>query len=71
MVYIRAKCHVPTIQRFTGFHHETERHIKLSNKDQDIITLTFLKTNSCTFCKIHSHSHLKLQTVKNVGGTPN
>jgi hypothetical protein len=36
-----------------------------------IITLTFLKTNSCTFCKIHSHSHLKLQTVKNVCETHN
>jgi hypothetical protein len=37
MVYIRTKCHVPTIQRFTGFHHETERCIKLSNDYQDII----------------------------------
>ena len=34
-------------------------------------TLILLKTNSCTFCKIHSHSHLKLQTVKNVCETHN
>ena len=37
MVYIRTKSHVPTIQRFTGFNHETERYIKLSNDYQDII----------------------------------
>jgi hypothetical protein len=36
-----------------------------------VTTLTLLRTNSCTFCKIHSHSHLKLQTVKNVCETPN
>jgi hypothetical protein len=34
-------------------------------------SLTLLKTNSFTFCKIHSHSHLKLQTVKNVCEAPN
>ena len=28
---------VPTIQRFNGFHHETERYIKLLNDQQDII----------------------------------
>jgi hypothetical protein len=37
----------------------------------DKYSLTLLKTNSCTFCKIHSHSHLKFQTVKNVCETPN
>jgi hypothetical protein len=36
-----------------------------------VATLTLLKTNSSTFCKIHSHSHLKLQTVKNICETPN
>jgi hypothetical protein len=35
------------------------------------IYTTLLKTNSCTFCKIHSYSHLKLQTVKNVCETHN
>jgi hypothetical protein len=39
----------------------------LSNNTQ----LNFLKTNSCTFCKTHSNSHLKLQTVKNVCYTLN
>jgi hypothetical protein len=29
-----------------------------------VATLTLLKTNSCTFCKIHSHSHFKLQLLK-------
>jgi hypothetical protein len=36
-----------------------------------VATFTSLKINSCAFCKIHSHSHLKLQTVKNVCETPN
>jgi len=35
------------------------------------LVVILLKTNSCTFCKIHSHSHLKLQTVKNVCETHN
>jgi hypothetical protein len=36
-----------------------------------VATLTLLKINSCTLCKIHSHSHLTLQTVKNVCETHN
>jgi hypothetical protein len=45
--------------------------INLYFRTVHVATPTLLKTNSCTFCKIHSHSHLKLQTVKNVCETPN
>jgi len=37
MLYVHTKCNVPTIKRFTGFHHVTERYIKLSNNYQYII----------------------------------
>jgi len=33
---------------------------------QSKINLFYLKPTHALFCKIHSHSHLKLQTVKNV-----
>jgi hypothetical protein len=50
---------------------ETEMRKNLYFRTVHVATLTLLKTNSCNFCKIHSHSHLKLQTVKNVCETHN
>jgi len=36
-----------------------------------LLYLFHLKPTHALFCKIHSHSHLKLQTVKNVCETHN
>ena len=36
-----------------------------------LLHLFYLKPTHALFCKIHSHSHLKLQTVKNVCETHN
>ena len=36
-----------------------------------LLHLFYLKPTPALFCQIHSHSHLKLQTVKNVCETHN